>query len=528
MQSFFQIINEEGKTGLRLVPGEGGKASYTQNEIVDYLTAHQVPFNLVDLCKAINTATTEVVIPLCHQRCHPISEEMQVHLDEEKMTAVVRFYAPSNDGGKLEKKDIIRSLHYRSITFGVDEAKIDRFLETRCYNQDIIIAKGIEPIQGEDAWIEYFFNTNLKARPTLLPDGSVDFHNLNIINHCKEGDLLAKLHPAKNGKEGRDVLGNFIKPREVKHVILRHGRNVAVTENHTELHSEVNGHVTLVEGKVFVSDVMVVENVDNSTGNIEYEGNVQVNGTVRSHFSIHAKGNIEVRGVVEGAELVADGNITIARGMNGMNHGVLKAGGNIIAHFIENAEVEAKGYVESGSIVHSNVMAGTEIHVGSEKGFIAGGHVCATGLVDVKILGSELGVNTVVEIGVNPAIKKQYHDLKQQISVDMKTIHQADPVLTAAKQKIHAGIKLSPEQVKHVQELSNVVTHLQKEIEADTKKMDELEELLSVGSEAQVVVHDKAYPGTKIVITDVSKILKQTVHYCRFVKAKGDVMTIGM
>ena len=41
----------------------------------------------------------------------------------------------------------------------------------------------------------------------------------------------------------------------------------------------MDGHVSLVEGKVFVSDVLTVENVDSSTGNIEYDGNVQVNGT---------------------------------------------------------------------------------------------------------------------------------------------------------------------------------------------------------------------------------------------------------
>ena len=73
-----------------------------------------------------------------------------------------------------------------------------------------------------------------------------------------------------------------------------------------------------MEDSVFVSDVLIVENVDNSTGNIEYEGNVQVNGNVCTNFRVKAQGNVEVNGVVEGAYIEAGENIIIARGMNGM------------------------------------------------------------------------------------------------------------------------------------------------------------------------------------------------------------------
>lgn len=143
--------------------------------------------------------------------------------------------------------------------------------------------------------------------------------------------------------------------------------------------AQVNGHVELVEGTVFVSDELAVENVDNATGNIDYEGNVQINGNVTTNFRVKAKGDIVVKGVVEGAVLEAGGNIVIARGMNGMGRGVLKAGGNIISKFLENATAEAEGYVASESILHSKVTAGGEVNVDGRRGFITGGKVCATG-----------------------------------------------------------------------------------------------------------------------------------------------------
>jgi len=271
-----------------------------------------------------------------------------------------------------------------------------------------------------------------------------------------------------------------------------------------------------------------VENVDSSTGNIRYDGNVQVNGNVCTNYRIHAKGNVEVRGVVEGAEIIADGNITIARGVNGMSRGVLQSGGNVIAKFIENATVESRGYVEAGSILHSRIMAGTEIRVGGKKGFIAGGYVCATNLVDVKTLGAELGANTVVEIGINPDTKMRYHKLQEQIREDQMVVDKGKPILDTAMERIKKGEKLPLEQVKHIQDLSSTLTRKQKDIEQATKEMKDLEELLAVSNTAQVLVREKVYPGTKIIISDVSKIVKNEAQYCRFIKSQGDVVMSGM
>ena len=91
------------------------------------------------------------------------------------------------------------------------------------------------------------------------------------------------------GDVGTNVMGEKLKPREVKKKKLKYGRNITVSEDKLTMISEVDGHVTLVDDKVFVSDVLTVENVDNSTGDIDYEGSVQVNGNVCANFTIKAK-----------------------------------------------------------------------------------------------------------------------------------------------------------------------------------------------------------------------------------------------
>lgn len=523
--SYFQVINEETRTSLKLVRGE---TPLIVTEVADYLTQHRISFSLTELNKAITSVKDILTFELNKQKSFPIREELVLNVSDSKMQVIGRFYPPSNDGSYMDKSEILSDLKYKGVVYGINEEVIDDFIQERSYCANVILALGQEPRHGTDAYIEYLFNTDLKARPTLQEDGSVDFFHLNIINHVKVGDCLAILHPEDPGDDGKDVLGNIIKPRSVKRELLKFGRNIELSENRRELYSQVDGHVTLVEGKVFVSNVMVVENVDISTGDIDYEGNVQVNGNVCSNFKINARGNVEVRGVVEGAEIIASGNVTIARGVNGMSKGIIKADGNVIAKFIENAHVEAKGYVETDSILHSHVTAGTEIRVGGKKGFITGGYVCATNLVDVKTLGAELGANTVVEIGINPETKRRFHELEEMVKLDTKTVNTAQPVLDAAKAKILSGTKLPPEQVKYIQELSNTVTLKKKGIEAANKEMEQLQELMSVSSEAQIVVRDKVYPGTKIVISDVSRIMKTQAQYCRFIKSKGDVTIVGM
>lgn len=525
MHSYFQIINEDGRTFLKLV---SNNEPIFVNEVAEYLDRHKISFNLSELNKVVTTLSGERKIELSHQKTYPIKEEFQLTVSEDKMEARIKFYPPSSDGDYMTKSDILDELRHQGIVYGIDEEIIKKYLKHRVYCSNFTIARGKAVRQGKDAYIEYLFNTDLKAKPTLNADGSVDFFHLNLINNIKKGDCLARLHREDPGNPGTDVFGATIQPKTVKREMLRFGRNVALSEDKNEIYSEVDGHVTLVDNKVFVSNVMIVENVDLSTGDVEYEGNLQVNGNVCSNFRIKVQGDIEIHGVVEGAEITAGGNITIARGVNGMGKGHIKAGGNIVAKYIENGTVEAMGYVQADSILHSKVMAGTEIHVGGKKGFITGGYVCATNLVEVKTLGSELGANTIVEIGVSPEVKQRYEYLREQIDKDNKTIASARPVLESAKAKIRSGIKLTPEQVKHVQELSNVVTRTKKSTEAFLKELEKMEELVSVSTDAQIIVQGKIYPGTKLVISDVSKVIKTEVQYCRFIKQKGDVTMVGM
>lgn len=525
MNGFFQLVAHENITAIRLVPPTEGGQKLNLAELIEYLQFKKIePADPKVLYQTAAALDKEKVIPLVAKPCLPEQEMVSLKVSDDCMEVVARFYPPSTNGSSYGSKDeIIQDLKFRKIMYGYDEAAIEEFLVKRNYCTDIVLARGKAPIHGTDASITYFFNTDLNTRPTRNEDGSVDFFHLNTINHCKAGDLLARLQKEVPGENGTTVYGEVIKPRTIKSLYLKYGHNIELSEDGCEIRSQINGHVCLTGDKVFVSDVYEVENVGTATGNIESEGSVLVNGNVQAGFSIKAKGNVEVKGVVEGATIECDGDIIIARGMNGMGKGVLKAGGRVILKFAENATIYSGSYVESETIMHSTVNAKSYITVEGRKGFIAGGAVRAAEKVSCKTLGSPMGADTIVEVGVDPESKRKYQQLQKELLDAQKNIKNIQPILLNLSTKLKQGEKMTPDQMKYIQSLATANKQMNEVIVKNQAELEMMEEMMSNEGQAYVAISEEAYAGTKISIGDASLVLKDSVKYCRFVKDRGDI-----
>lgn len=527
MNGYFRLVNLEQGFGLKLVPPKDGGENIRIAEVIDYLESNNLVYDLSVLKEKIESGE-EAEYFLKTGECPVLAEGYKLTIAEDKMTAVARFYPPAEGGRLLSLEELVKDLRFRNVVYGLQINEMQEFFAEREYCKDILVAKGKEVIQGKNAYIEYLFNTDVHARPTIREDGSVDFFNLNAISHCNKGQVLAKIVPEEKGHHGRNVLGERAEAAVVKPVVFRYGRNIEVSEDKMSLISMVDGHVSLVDDKVFVSDIYEVENVDNSTGNIEYEGSVQINGNVISNFSVTAKGNVIVNGVVEGANITAGGNIIIARGMNGMAKGKLTAGGNIIAKFLENATAEADGYVQTESILHSNVRAGKYIEVNGKRGFITGGHVVAAEKLTVKTLGSEMGATTVVEVGADPKMKEQYQQLQKDVGEIQRVLNSTRSIISSYSEKRAKGVQLTKEQLEYLKSVILLDTNKKKELERNTEKMEAIQENLNTQSRAYVDVLGQVYAGTKIIIGDLSMVVPNSCKMCRFEKIRGNVKCIGL
>ncbi len=525
---YFRLVDLEQGYGINFWPPEDGGEKIMVAEVVDYLEKNSLVYDLSVLKEKISTGVKETVF-LGKGVCPAIAESYKLTVSEDKMTAVMRFYPPAGKSNKmLTVEEVIRDLRFRNITFGIQSEVIQHFLANREYCKDVTVACGKEITYGKDAKIEYYFNTDIHAKPTVREDGSVDFFNLNAINNCTEGMLLAKIIPEVKGESGRNVIGEILEVPPVKSAYFRYNRFCDISDDKLELYAKVSGHVSLVDNMVFVSDVYEVENVDNSTGNIDCEGSVQINGNVLSNFTVTAKGNVIVSGVVEGAAINAGGNIIITRGMNGMNKGFLSAKGNIIAKFIENSTVEADGYIQTESILHSNVRAGKYVEVNGKRGFITGGHVAATEMLTVKTLGSTMGATTIVEVGADPKAKEEYQKTQKDITELQKIIKSTQVILASYAQKRANGMTLNKEQLEYIKQLALLTELKKKELEACNEKIETLQDCLEVQGQAYVQVNGQVYVGTKIIIGDLSMVVQSNTSHCKFEKVRGTIKPIAI
>ena len=526
VNGYFQLVEKNKKAYLKIFPAQSGGKALDIKEVLAYIEdlGYQ-GFDLRELNRVVTQSEQREEVLLGSWNGFHEQEKMKLNISSDDMLVYARFYSPSNAGMVMDEREILRDLEARNIKVGIQEENIRNFIEKREYCKDILIAKGIPPVQGKDAKIKYFFNTNLNLKPKRNEDGTVDYHQLNTINHVEKGQCLARIEKEVPGSNGKNVFGKDVPPRPVKSQKFSYSNNIALSEDGTEIYSMVTGHVNLVKDKVFVADVYEVPaDVDNTTGDITYDGNVHVKGNVKSGFVIDTKGDIIVEGVVEGAELYAGGQIIVKRGIHGMTKGVLQAQGNIITKFIESANVVSNGYIETESILHSTVSARTEIRVGGKKGFITGGIVRAGNLVEANNIGSEMGGNTRIEVGVEPKIKERYIDLQKEIQQINKELEQIRPILKSFAEKMAKQEKIPAEKQNQVQLIAQSFREKQQVLQSKQTEYQEVRECMSLGTNARIRVHGTIYQGVWVGISDIGIFVKDNYSHSQVYKDKGDVV----
>lgn len=527
---YFYLHMKDDGGYIHLVPSTQGGVSVTTDEISAYLSKIKINnYDIKTLHAAVISLVEEADVKICENTFLPVMELMTITVSDDRKTAYAKWYPPSSNGKLLDLEDIKSSIAREGIKYGVQNSAITEFLRERCYNTNVVIAKGLDAVEGKSAEIKYYFQIDRTLKPKHNEDGSVDFHQLDMISHVNKDQLIAELVPADAGVPGIDVFGNIIRPQKVMNKILRHGNNIYLSDDGLKMYAGVAGHVELTDEKVFVSDTFeVLADVDTSTGDITYDGNVHIKGNVRTGFTVRAKGDIIVDGVVEGAELHSEGHIILKRGIQGMNRGLLQAAGNILSKFIESSTVKSGGYVDTEAILHSKVYARTDVVVSGKKGFVTGGEIKAGSLIRLKTAGSTMGTSTILEVGVDPTLGDSYRDCEVQIVSMQEEKEKIVQILTLFKKKVMSGEKLSAEKLQHLQKLSIQNAEIDKKLEPLIKQYDQLQGKMEENINGKVVVENMAYSGVRVSIGNVMYIIKNTEHHCQFVKDKADIKVLGL
>ena len=431
---------------------------------------------------------------------------MTVDISRDEMHATITVTAPSMSGSDVSPEAIKRALQTQGVVAGIDEKKIQDFVDNPVFNIPYEVASAVLPVDGKDAYIAYNFETDRsKLKMKEAENGQVNFKELNLIQNVVEGQPLATKMLPERGKGGKTLFGRYLEAKNGKDIPIPLGRNVKLDSDGRTIIAAVNGQVLLIGDKISVEPIYEVDNVDIKSGNIDFNGTVICHGSVEDGFSVKASGNIEVHGNVGNCTLTADGDIIISSGVRGREEGVINSGKSVWARFIEQTTVHAEdSVIVQDSIVNSQITAMKKIVLIGKRATIMGGHLFATEEITAKNIGSNGGgAETILEVGYDPKAKQRLLEIQDEQIKLLRELEEIELNITTLEDQKKLRRSLSLEKQESLQSFKEqrdaISAHnddIVKEIQDIQSRLRELKVVGKVNASGTV------YAGVKILIRD--------------------------
>ena len=140
--------------------------------------------------------------------------KVTVSIASDKMTASVTIEPPFFTKPWPTEEEILRILRAHGVKIGIDNISIQSMLARKLSNEPVVVANGIAPVEGHDAYIELLKDPDKPFE--VREDEKVDFWSRSTIVTVHPGQEIAVKHPLENGKNGIDVTGAVAKANPLR------------------------------------------------------------------------------------------------------------------------------------------------------------------------------------------------------------------------------------------------------------------------------------------------------------------------
>lgn len=449
-------------------------------------------------------------------------------ISANKLKAYVRIDLLDKEA-VISSDDILSYIKEQSIVYGIREQEIKEYCEKREFSKELLAAAGLPPIDGEDSRIIFDMDISREKKFLEKEDGSIDFRSINNIISVEKDSLICHILPAAEGEDGINVYGDVVPYTPGRSVSFNNGKNTYISEDGLRLHSEVDGCIKIINEKLFVEDVYTVDNVDNKTGNINFNGSVVIRGDVKAGFTVRSRGDIKIRGMVEGAHIETDGDVIIAKGMNGMGEGSIVAGGNITSKYIENSIIIADGSVFAEALINSDVKAKESIILRGQAGAIIGGTSTASKVIYAKTIGNKTNSETNLNIDISEYMeqqklyaKKRNQRFQTELTISNKTreIRDIEDTLTVMFGNNQPKDTLYRQLILKKASLNGEINELKSSLIED-EPTDDI-------TSHKIVCKGIMYPNTKITIGWMKYRVRQETSYSKVYNDGNDITFVTL
>lgn len=441
--------------------------------------------------------------------------EFSLQMTEDKMELTLSLIPPY--GGKPKTVEIIKAIQELGVKHGLKHAELRGAIKTG-FCKNVLIAEGTWPELGQAVTFHSYLDDLDKELAEVDENAFMKYSDIGHLLLVNPGDKLMRRIPPVPGKDGVDILGNNVPTKPVADMNFNSAcTGTRIDENDPNLLlADIPGQPKIISNGIKINNIIEIENIDLSTGNLDFQGTIHIKGDVKSGMKLHSTGDIFVNGMIEAAEVIAGGNVSVkggAIGASDIQSGVTSAGappaciisktGTVQVLFAQNIKISAdKAVLITGNSTQCDLSAGTEIIVGKPKsmrnGQIIGGITQATKLVKAVSFGSNTGVQTKIQVGDDPSWADKVMEQEKAIS------HKTAELEYTIKQlnKLKQDKKANPDAVKDeaISEKNTARQQLSEEVRKMNAELAALKEGHVALEEVSVVAQAEMYEGVEIRI----------------------------
>ncbi len=324
---------------------------------------------------------------------------------------------PEDENSFNTPEALNNALHEQNVSHGIEQETIDaafgRLPEMTEPGERFIIARGKEAVPGVRGRIDFKVDVSGKARfrkdESATEEKRVDFREAVSFPIVKPGDVLAEVIPPTPGENGKTLSGKTIQFRPGKPALLKAGEGVEADKDERVFTAVSEGRPACAGGVISVSPRLDINSdIDYATGNISFPGHVYIRGSVKDDFTVDV-GSAEINGGIGAATVRTTGELVIRGGVSGREKARIECGGRLEAKYINQASVVCEGDIfVNREIVNSTVWCLGRLAAGK----ILGGETLGLGGIEANVIGSEIGVPTLLLPGMNYRTRRIDHRLE--------------------------------------------------------------------------------------------------------------------
>ncbi|MBI40262.1 MAG: hypothetical protein CMF59_11730 [Leptospiraceae bacterium] len=510
----FLLENEGGRAILRVFPAGKKGRSVKKVDVQARLGLFGITeYDTAALDEAIAGASGEAYDIAAWEELPSEDARLELEVAEDESQAMLTVLAPRHGGRWPGSEEILSLLASRGVVAGIDEELLqaiakrtlpeltNKGFQKKAYR----IASMKSPTAARDASVEWQIEPNPRAVPVReagqKEEDPVDFRNLNVVQTCQAGDLLARVLPGEPGEAGYTVTGRTLPATDGSSIVLEPGMNVEARGN--EYYARIDGHARVSNfqtrfPRLDIEEILELDNVDYSTGHIDFPGTVVVRNTVFDGFQVNARGDIIIEKTVSNVFLKAEGDIILTGGAVTRNSGYIEAAGSIFARFAQKTSLLAGHgiYIQEVSM-HSRLTAGQEIIVEEGRGEIIGGDSLAGQRVKARKLGTKMETATRITVGVDPDTFQKLREMDAQYEDQKKTYHRVLLHIQQIEESRKRG-KSTTEDEETENRLRLVQQKLEKLLENLELQRERLIASINPVEGAEVEVREQVFPGVEI------------------------------